>query len=56
VAKLGDRFYRPAGSRSTGSGLGLSMVERICEMHGGSFSYAYKKTTKQFEVSITLPV
>ncbi|MFQ3324444.1 MAG: signal transduction histidine kinase [Pseudomonadales bacterium] len=56
VAKLGDRFYRPAGSRSTGSGLGLSMVERICEMHGGSFSYAYKKDTKQFEVRITLPV
>ncbi|MFT6310278.1 MAG: signal transduction histidine kinase [Porticoccus sp.] len=56
VAKLGDRFYRPAGSHSTGSGLGLSMVERICEMHGGSFSYAYTKATKQFEVSITLPV
>jgi signal transduction histidine kinase len=56
VAKLGDRFYRPAGSSSTGSGLGLSMVERICEMHGGSFSYAYKKASQQFEVNIELPV
>jgi signal transduction histidine kinase len=56
VAKLSDRFYRPAGSSSTGAGLGLSMVERICEMHSGSFSYSYNKDSKQFEVSITLPV
>jgi hypothetical protein len=32
------------------------MVERICEMHGGSFSYAYKKASQQFEVNIELPV
>ena len=56
VAKLSDRFYRPAGSSSTGAGLGLSMVERICEMHRGSFSYSYNRDSKQFEVSITFPV
>jgi signal transduction histidine kinase len=56
VAKLGERFYRPAGSSSIGAGLGLSMVERICEVHGGSFRYAYNKELKQFEVNISLPV
>jgi signal transduction histidine kinase len=56
VAKLGDRFYRPAGSSSTGAGLGLSMVERICEVHGGSFRYAYNKDLSQFEVNVSLPV
>jgi signal transduction histidine kinase len=56
VAKLGDRFYRPAGSSATGAGLGLSMVERICKVHGGSFSYAYNKDLKQFEVNVNLPM
>jgi two-component system sensor histidine kinase QseC len=56
MTKLGDRFYRPAGSSSTGAGLGLSMVDRICEVHDGSFSYAYNKELKQFEVSVNLPV
>jgi two-component system, OmpR family, sensor histidine kinase QseC len=34
LARLGDRFYRPAGSPETGSGLGLSIVRRIAELHG----------------------
>jgi signal transduction histidine kinase len=56
VAKLGDRFYRPAGSSATGAGLVLSMVERFCQVHGGSFSYAYNKDLKQFEVNVNLPM
>ncbi|HPQ97201.1 MAG: sensor histidine kinase N-terminal domain-containing protein [Thiothrix sp.] len=31
--KLGQRFYRPADTRSDGSGLGLSIVQRIAERH-----------------------
>ncbi|WP_373777198.1 quorum sensing histidine kinase QseC [Glaesserella sp.] len=33
LAKLGQRFYRPAGQNEKGSGLGLSIVQRIAELH-----------------------
>lgn len=33
LARLGQRFYRPAGQNEKGSGLGLSIVFRIAELH-----------------------
>ena len=33
-AHLGQRFYRAASARGAGSGLGLSIVGRIAELHG----------------------
>lgn len=33
LVKLGQRFYRPAGQNEKGSGLGLSIVFRIAELH-----------------------
>ncbi len=33
LAKLGQRFYRPAGQNEKGSGLGLSITHRIAELH-----------------------
>lgn len=33
LAKLGQRFFRPAGQNEKGSGLGLSIVRRIAELH-----------------------
>lgn len=33
ISKLGQRFYRPAGQNEKGSGLGLSIVQRIAELH-----------------------
>ena len=33
LAKLGQRFYRPAGQNEKGRGLGLSIVRRIAELH-----------------------
>jgi two-component system sensor histidine kinase QseC len=34
LAKLRQRFYRPPGQNQPGSGLGLSIVERIAALHG----------------------
>lgn len=32
--RIGERFYRPEGQRETGSGLGLSIVSKIADLHG----------------------
>ena len=34
LARLGDRFYRPAGQVQSGSGLGISIVQRVAQLHG----------------------
>lgn len=34
LVRIGERFYRPPGQEKTGSGLGLSIVRRIAELHG----------------------
>lgn len=36
---LGERFFRPAGQKVQGSGLGLSIVEKIAGLHGCSVRY-----------------
>lgn len=33
LPKLGERFFRPAGQNEKGSGLGLSIVQRIAQLH-----------------------
>lgn len=33
-ARLGERFYRPEGQQAFGSGLGVSIVQRIAALHG----------------------
>ena len=34
--KVMERFYRPLGTQASGSGLGLSIVERIAEIHAAT--------------------
>jgi len=35
-AKVSERFYRPLGTQASGSGLGLSIVKRIAEIHAAA--------------------
>lgn len=34
IARMGERFYRPEGQQEFGSGLGVSIVQRIAALHG----------------------
>ncbi|MBS0897384.1 quorum sensing histidine kinase QseC [Pantoea dispersa] len=34
LARLGERFWRPPGQAQTGSGLGLSIVKNVAQLHG----------------------
>ena len=36
--RLGERFFRPPGQTEIGSGLGLSIIKRIAEIHGFTMS------------------
>lgn len=44
LSRLSERFFRPAGQVQSGSGLGLSIVMRICQLHGlqAQFSNRYE--------------
>lgn len=39
LAQVGQRFFRPPGQGQSGSGLGLSIVRRIAELHGLRLSW-----------------
>ena len=36
--KVFDRYYRARGSSGTGSGIGLAIVQRLCDLHGWQIS------------------
>lgn len=55
--RLGERFIRPPGQTELGSGLGLSIIQRIAVLHGFSFS-AYQTTRKgecAFQTTLNWP-
>jgi two-component system sensor histidine kinase QseC len=52
LARLGDRFYRPPGAQEGGSGLGLSIVRRIAELHELAVNWANREDHRGFRVRI----
>ncbi|MDA8092565.1 MAG: ATP-binding protein [Betaproteobacteria bacterium] len=47
-----ERFYRGLGSGTDGSGLGLSIVRRVAELHGASVALAQPASGTGLEVSV----
>ena len=54
LGRLGERFHRLAGQAQTGSGLGLSIVLRIAQLHGGRVRFAAGTGGQGLVVSVSL--
>ena len=52
---VGRRFYRAPGTQAPGSGLGLSIVQRIIDLHRGTMRLDSSSTRVGLQVSIELP-
>jgi two-component system, OmpR family, sensor kinase len=53
--RVGRRFYRAPGTRAPGSGLGLSIVQRIVDLHRGTILLETPPTNIGLRVRVTLP-
>lgn len=52
LVKVSERFYRPVGTRASGSGLGLSIVKRIAEIHHASLHLATRQPGSGLQVTL----
>lgn len=55
LSKITERFYRPTDTIAAGSGLGLSIVKRIVELHAGSLHLKQGANGRGLCVSIYFP-
>ncbi len=55
LEKISQRFYRPLGTAASGSGLGLSIVRRIAELHDAVLTISSSETKSGLKVTVTFP-
>ena len=53
--RLGERFFRVLGQQQAGSGLGLSIVRRIADLHGVALAFGAGIDGKGFGVTLDFP-
>lgn len=56
ISRLGERFHRLAAPGEQGSGLGLSIVKRIAELHGGTVRISPGPGGAGLAVAVELPL
>ncbi len=56
LSRLTQRFYRVLGTEETGSGLGLSIVKKIVELHQGTLQLRSRPEVEGFEATLYLPL
>jgi signal transduction histidine kinase len=54
-ARVFERFYRAPGNSGQGCGLGLSIVQRIAELHGARVELGAPTTGSGLRVTVRFP-
>jgi len=54
--RIGQRFYRVTGTGETGSGLGISIVRRIVEIHGAQLNFEEGENGKGLRAVVDFPI